>query len=114
MSDFVTHRGGCHCGRVAFEVDAPADLHALDCNCSICRMTGFVHLIVPVESLGEATAADIKAFLGREGDFIELLKQSLGSGKRRPILQAPTGFGKTRLAAAVGVDVKDVQAMIER
>ena len=43
----VTHRGGCHCGRVRFEVDAPARLDALDCNCSICRMSGFVHLIVP-------------------------------------------------------------------
>jgi len=41
------HRGGCHCGRVRFEVDAPADIDALDCNCSICRMTGFLHLIVP-------------------------------------------------------------------
>lgn len=43
----VTHRGGCHCSRVRFEVDAPAALYALDCNCSICRMTGFLHLIVP-------------------------------------------------------------------
>lgn len=41
------HRGGCHCGRVRFEVDAPATIEALDCNCSICRMTGFLHLIVP-------------------------------------------------------------------
>jgi DNA repair protein RadD len=32
---------------------------------------------------------------------IEMLRQSLGSGKRRPVLQAPTGFGKTILAAAV-------------
>ena len=43
----VTHRGGCHCRRVRFEVDAPARIEALDCNCSICRMTGFLHLIVP-------------------------------------------------------------------
>jgi hypothetical protein len=43
----ITHHGGCHCGRVRFEVDAPADIEALDCNCSICRMTGFLHLIVP-------------------------------------------------------------------
>ena len=42
----VIHRGGCHCGRVRFEVDAPAMIEALDCNCSICRMTGFLHLIV--------------------------------------------------------------------
>jgi hypothetical protein len=32
---------------VRFEVDAPARIAALDCNCSICRMTGFLHLIVP-------------------------------------------------------------------
>ena len=43
----VTHRGGCHCRRVRFEVDAPAELRVLDCNCSICRMSGFLHLIVP-------------------------------------------------------------------
>ena len=43
----VTHRGGCHCRRVAFEVDAAADIEALDCNCSICSNTGFLHLIVP-------------------------------------------------------------------
>ena len=47
MSEFVTHRGGCHCGRVRFEVDAPARVAAIQCNCSICRMTGFLHLIVP-------------------------------------------------------------------
>ena len=43
----VTHRGGCHCRRVRFEVDAPARLRVQDCNCSLCRMSGFLHLIVP-------------------------------------------------------------------
>ena len=43
----VTHRGGCHCGAVAFEVDAPARVTVSDCNCSVCRMSGFLHLIVP-------------------------------------------------------------------
>jgi len=42
----TTHKGGCHCGRVEFEVDAPADIIATVCNCSVCSMTGFVHLIV--------------------------------------------------------------------
>jgi DNA repair protein RadD len=32
---------------------------------------------------------------------IELLRQSVGSGKRRPVVQGPTGFGKTLLAAAL-------------
>jgi len=46
----ATYTGGCHCRRVRFEVDAPAAhgmLDVLDCNCSICRMSGFLHLIVP-------------------------------------------------------------------
>ena len=47
MSALVTHRGGCHCGAVAFEVDAPARVTVSDCNCSVCSMSGFLHLIVP-------------------------------------------------------------------
>lgn len=47
-SKWVTHRGGCHCRRVLFEVDAPADITVQDCNCSLCRATGFLHLIVPL------------------------------------------------------------------
>jgi hypothetical protein len=42
----VVHRGGCHCGAVKFEVTAPAVIEALECNCSICAMSGFLHLIV--------------------------------------------------------------------
>ena len=45
--ELVTHRGGCHCGAVAFEVDAPSRLDVQQCNCSVCSMTGFLHLIVP-------------------------------------------------------------------
>jgi hypothetical protein len=43
----VLHTGGCHCGRVRFEVDAPARLQVAECNCSICSKSGFLHLIVP-------------------------------------------------------------------
>jgi hypothetical protein len=46
-SDLNTYHGGCHCGAVAFEVLAPARLLVQRCNCSICAMTGFEHLIVP-------------------------------------------------------------------
>ena len=42
-------RGGCHCGAVRFEVLAPDEIEAKECNCSICRMSGFLHLIVPKE-----------------------------------------------------------------
>lgn len=46
----MTHAGGCHCGAVRFEVDAPAAIEAIDCNCSLCAMTSFLHLIVPARS----------------------------------------------------------------
>jgi hypothetical protein len=54
----VTHRGGCHCRRVRFEVDAPADLVVQDCNCSLCAMTGFQHLIVPASRFRLVAGAD--------------------------------------------------------
>ena len=41
------HHGGCHCGAVRFEVEAPGRVTVSECNCSICVMTGFLHLIVP-------------------------------------------------------------------
>ena len=40
------HTGACHCGRVRFEIDAPARIEAARCNCSICSMCGFLHLFV--------------------------------------------------------------------
>ena len=45
----VVHSGGCHCGAVRFEVEAPAEIEVHDCNCSICRACGYLHLIVPRE-----------------------------------------------------------------
>jgi hypothetical protein len=41
--------GGCHCGAVRFEVLAPDEIEARECNCSVCRMTGYLHLIVEKE-----------------------------------------------------------------
>jgi hypothetical protein len=42
-----THTGGCHCGRVRFEVVAPAQIEVLECDCSICSKYAYLHLIVP-------------------------------------------------------------------
>ena len=41
------HAGGCHCGRVRFEVEAPSIVEATECNCSICSKFAYLHLIVP-------------------------------------------------------------------
>ncbi|MEX2353648.1 MAG: GFA family protein [Gammaproteobacteria bacterium] len=43
----MLYHGGCHCGDIRFEVDAPEDPEVVDCNCSICTKSGYLHLIVP-------------------------------------------------------------------
>ena len=42
------YQGGCHCGRIRFAVTAPL-VGVTECNCSVCRMKGFLHWIVPLE-----------------------------------------------------------------
>jgi len=43
----MIYKGGCHCGAVQFEVEAPESMTCQDCNCSICSTSGYRHLIVP-------------------------------------------------------------------
>ncbi len=47
MTAMIRHAGGCHCGRVRFEIQAPAQIDVSDCNCSICAKSGYLHLTVP-------------------------------------------------------------------
>lgn len=47
MSALTTFQGGCHCGDVRFSVQAPDAVELERCNCSICSMGGYLHLIVP-------------------------------------------------------------------
>jgi hypothetical protein len=49
MTASIRHTGGCHCGRVRFEVFAPGEIEVADCNCSICSKSGYLHLIVTAE-----------------------------------------------------------------
>ena len=53
-----TYRGQCHCGTVAFELDAPDDVDVTDCNCSLCAMTGYEHVFV--------AEADLRFLSGRD------------------------------------------------
>ena len=51
-------QGGCHCGAVRFQVlinRSTAD----ECNCSICRKKGFLHLIVPPENFTLLKGKDV-------------------------------------------------------
>jgi hypothetical protein len=55
----ITHRGGCHCGRVRFEVDAPVNILVSECNCSVCSKAGFRHLIVPSDRFRLLSGSDV-------------------------------------------------------
>ena len=41
MAEMKTYSGGCHCGKVAFEVDVAVE-RAIQCNCSICHKRGLL------------------------------------------------------------------------
>jgi hypothetical protein len=52
-----TYTGGCHCGRVRFEVIT--DLARVsECNCSICSKKGYLHHLVPPERFRLLAGAD--------------------------------------------------------
>jgi hypothetical protein len=42
------YRGGCHCGRVAYEVTG-APSRIAECNCSICAKKAYLHWIIERE-----------------------------------------------------------------
>ena len=51
--------GGCHCGAVRFRAEMPdPPVAALDCNCSVCSMTGFLHIMVPHDRFELLTGRD--------------------------------------------------------
>ena len=52
-----TYEGGCHCGRVRFEVTAELE-KIIDCNCSICTKKGFLHLMIDPEQFRLLSAPD--------------------------------------------------------
>lgn len=46
MSTKSAHRGACHCGAVAYEVQASLDA-VIACNCSMCQKKGTLLTFVP-------------------------------------------------------------------
>jgi hypothetical protein len=50
----MTHKGSCHCGRIAFEVEGDLT-QAMECNCSHCSRKGYLLWFVPRASLRLAT-----------------------------------------------------------
>jgi hypothetical protein len=56
-----TYDGGCHCGAVRFRIEVDDDQEAIDCNCSMCRKKGILHVIVPEDRFTLLSGADALA-----------------------------------------------------
>ena len=65
------HAGACHCGRVRIEALAPRDLELLECNCSMCARSAYLHLIVD--------ASGFRLLAGRD----DLVEYGFGTGVAR-------------------------------
>ena len=72
--------GGCHCGAVRFGVRFAGPPQLLDCNCTMCAKTGFLHLIV--------NAADFDLLRG--GDALR--EYRFGTGTARHLFCATCGI----------------------
>jgi len=63
-----TCTGGCHCGQVKFEIEIPDKIIVQRCNCSICRKSGYLHLIVAANRFklldGEDSLVDYRFHTG--------------------------------------------------
>ena len=58
MSAMKSYSGGCHCGKVRYEVQADIQ-HVMSCNCSICSKKGPLLTFVP--------ATQFKLLSGEDG-----------------------------------------------
>jgi len=44
------YKGSCHCNKVQFEIQAPKNFSAIECNCSVCSKSGYLHLHIKKEN----------------------------------------------------------------
>lgn len=51
-------KGACHCGAVTFEAEVDDSVVVDECNCSICALVGFQHIIVPKSRFKMLSGAD--------------------------------------------------------
>jgi hypothetical protein len=62
MSEATTRTGGCHCGKVRYEVKIDLEQPVLSCNCSMCGRAGTYLTFVPAQQFtlrsGDDTLTD--------------------------------------------------------
>jgi len=59
MSETKTYSGGCHCGRVRYQVKLDLSRPVLACNCSMCGRTGTLLAFVPAADFTLEAGEDV-------------------------------------------------------
>ena len=101
----MTQRGGCHCGRIAFEVEG--DLEQVnECNCSICSKRGYLLWFVPRERLRLTTPeVDLATYTFRTGRIRHHFCPTCGC--------APFAVGTDRKGAArAAINVRCLEGVV--
>lgn len=59
MAEARTYAGGCHCGKVRFEVTLDLAEPAVTCNCSMCGRSGTMLRFVPAAAFKLLSGGDV-------------------------------------------------------
>jgi len=100
----MIHQGSCHCGRIAYEVDADIT-QVMECNCSHCARKGYLLWFGPRTALHLKTpAADLRGYTFNRHVIEHQFCAVCGC--------APFAFGKDRQGVdTVAVNVRCLPAL---
>lgn len=59
MSEPKTYSGGCHCGKVRYDVKLDLQKPAIACNCSMCGRSGTLLMFVPADQFTLRSGEDV-------------------------------------------------------
>ncbi|MEI6487297.1 MAG: GFA family protein [Sphingomonadales bacterium] len=97
--------GGCHCGAVRFRVRFADPPELLDCNCSICARTGFLHLITDAENFTlERGAEALAEYRWGTGTARHLFCKTCGIKSFYVPRSHPHGYSVSWRALDAGID----------
>ncbi|MFC3282652.1 GFA family protein [Litchfieldella rifensis] len=103
-------KGSCHCGDLRIEVEGEIG-EVIDCDCSICRMTGYLHWIVDKEQVKfHAQSDSLATYIWGSGEARHYFCRTCGVAPlRRPRL-APEGYSvNVRCLEGVQIEGLDIK-----
>lgn len=92
----MLYKGGCHCGRIAFEIEGEIQ-NVMECNCSICTKRGYLLWFIPREKMKLKTPEkDLSTYLFNKRHIKHRFCASCGCG---PFGEATDPKSGTAMAA---------------